>query len=301
MIEPSDYQAWQNILLREWYHCADDDYAGRLRKLIGLPNDAMNERALAETERPYTFEIEAALRQGCRVRKAKYGWDKRLRRFDQAKKQIISLEELLEQLREHHWFDRFVAHHLLVPYSSEAIEPLHELVERRWTTLRETGLWLLRSIGAETTDRLAANADQLICPTCVVHCASREITLSNYPTITYYGCRACGQSLTFQSRPDKIIAVLNEGMVETQVRLDHALRVNWLKHGRLFDFDSVEIIRATDEAVERFAVRVGNDIDPFRDPRYNHMQCLIDPACKLSENTPRVLEQVFGLVEWGKV
>jgi len=58
----------------------------------------------------------------------------------------------------------------------------------------------------------------------------------------------------------------------------------------------VNIIQATDEEVERFAVQVGNDIDPFRKPRYKEMPCLIDTDCDLSENTWRILQQMFGQV-----
>ena len=58
----------------------------------------------------------------------------------------------------------------------------------------------------------------------------------------------------------------------------------------------MEIIQATDEEVERFAVQVGNDTDPYREPRYEQMQCSVDPKCQLSENTLRILESIFGPV-----
>ena len=74
------------------------------------------------------------------------------------------------------------------------------------------------------------------------------------------------------------------------------LRVNWLEHRHLFDFDEVQIVQATDEDVERFAVQVGNDTDPTRKPRYPKMRCVILPECKLSENTMRILERMFGEV-----
>jgi hypothetical protein len=62
----------------------------------------------------------------------------------------------------------------------------------------------------------------------------------------------------------------------------------------LFDFDQVEIIQASDEEVERFAVQVGNDTDLVREPRYREMICKIGPECRLSENTIRILEKMFG-------
>ena len=74
-------------------------------------------------------------------------------------------------------------------------------------------------------------------------------------------------------------------------------QVNWSAQQRLFDFDRVEIIQATDEDVERFAMQVGNDTDPVRQPRYTQMHCLIAPGCRLSENSWRILQSFFGQVE----
>jgi hypothetical protein len=61
----------------------------------------------------------------------------------------------------------------------------------------------------------------------------------------------------------------------------------------------VEIIQASDEDIERFAVQVGNDTDPLRQPRYRQLHCRIGLTCHLSENSLRVLQSVFGVVERG--
>ena len=76
------------------------------------------------------------------------------------------------------------------------------------------------------------------------------------------------------------------------------VRVNWFAHGDLFDFDQVEIISATDEEVERFAVKVGNDTDPFRQPHYKNMPCRIAENCNLSKNSIKVLQKMFGEVSY---
>ena len=65
----------------------------------------------------------------------------------------------------------------------------------------------------------------------------------------------------------------------------------------MFDFDRVEIVQATNEEVERFVMRVGNDTDSFRKPRYEEMRCIVDSECQLSKNTFRILEHMFGRVE----
>jgi hypothetical protein len=96
--------------------------------------------------------------------------------------------------------------------------------------------------------------------------------------------------------PDEIVAVLDNQDATEQVQVNGSLRINWLVHRELFDFDRVEIVQATDEDIERFAVQVGNDTDELRQPRYATMVCTISPDCKLSEGAVRILEQVFGQV-----
>jgi hypothetical protein len=294
---------WQNILWREQQLCRDEEYAERLGKLIPDKQSQtawLHRRALERQGRPVVGEVEAALRRACAARpKANYDWVERLRRLDQGKRRTIPLAELIAELEAHHWFERFMARHLLIQYGGEAIQPLQTLVQAGSAELRLTAHWLLQSIGAETTSRLAQTAAQLLCPTCLVGCHRLEILLPGQESIGYYGCRACGQSRSFRSRPGCIAVVLNVEMAEEQASQDELLRVNWFRRDSLFDFDRVELIQANDEEVERFAVRVGNDTDPVRSPRYGQMACLIGPACYLSENSVRILERLFGRVEAG--
>jgi hypothetical protein len=115
--------------------------------------------------------------------------------------------------------------------------------------------------------------------------------------ITYYGCRICGQSREYFYLPQGVVAVLDTSWGKVQAEEDGLLQVNWLIHRTLFDFDRIKIIQATDEDVERFAVQVGNDTDPFRRLRYQQMSCVVGSECRLSENTIRILERMFGQVE----
>ncbi len=85
-------------------------------------------------------------------------------------------------------------------------------------------------------------------------------------------------------------------MAVEQMTDGQTLRVSWFHRRELFDFDRVEIIQASDEEVERFAVQVGNDTDELRQPRYQGMVCIISSDCLLSENTVRILERMFGEV-----
>lgn len=90
------------------------------------------------------------------------------------------------------------------------------------------------------------------------------------------------------------MVVLDHRMAD-EIQLDNdTLRVNWFSQGEPFDFDSVEIIAASDEEVERFAVRLGNDTEPWRQPRYRQMSCIVHPSSGLSENTLKILGRTFG-------
>lgn len=59
----------------------------------------------------------------------------------------------------------------------------------------------------------------------------------------------------------------------------------------------MEIIQATDEDVERFAIQVGNDTDSSRQGNYAKMPYTLNKDCQLSENTKRVLDSMFGVID----
>lgn len=289
---------WQNIIWREWQHCDDNDYAERLYKAIYRgPISWLYRLNLKRQPRPYAAEVEAALRQACKsLRGAKHVWERRLDRLDRAKEKPIAMPKLAAGLQDHHWLERFVARHVLLSRGGQAVKLLRPLLDDGPPELRETVLWLLRSIEADTTKRLAQEVDNLVCPTCLVHCYLHETPLPYYDRAKYYGCRACHQSRTFQTWPHGLIVVLDTTMKIERVEQDGLLRVNWFQRLDPFDFDRIEIIQAGDEEIERFAIRVGNDTDPFREPRYEVMDCYVGPACRLSANSQRILDNIFRSV-----
>jgi hypothetical protein len=160
-----------------------------------------------------------------------------------------------------------------------------------------TAQWLLRSIELETTARLYPLMESLVCPRCLVHCHAHWIDVPGVMPLVYYGCRNCGQSREFLEWTGNIVTVLDTEMAEPFVEQDDTLRGNWFVLRTMFDCDRVDIIRTTDEDVERFAMQIGNDTDEVREARYKEMQCVIDPACELSKNTIRILQHMFGRVE----
>jgi predicted Zn finger-like uncharacterized protein len=153
---------------------------------------------------------------------------------------------------------------------------------------------------AEYTTHLRDPMPYLVCKQCLVHCASHQIEVLGLGTVTFYGCQNCYQSRDF-FEADAVIAVLNNQNLQQIHQRQRILRINWLVRRALFDFDTVEILQANDEDVERFAVQVGNDTDPIRKPRYEEMRCLVSKDCGLSDNSLRILRHTFGSVEMGEI
>ncbi len=172
---------------------------------------------------------------------------------------------------------------------------LQIMVKQEWF-LRDVAAQMLKDI-AQATRHLGGRPGQLLCPRCLARCCAHPVDLPWDVDVTYYGCRVCHQSQEFIDCPRGIVAVLDAAWRGAQAQRGGLLWVNWQARRALFDFDRVEIIRATDEDVERFAMQAGNDTDPFRRPRYAQMHCVVNPACGLSENTLRILESTFGRVE----
>lgn len=163
--------------------------------------------------------------------------------------------------------------------------------------LRWVATGWLESIAEETKRRLASRASRLLCPHCLVHCGTHPINRLLECEV-YYGCQICGQSQQFLNLDEcQIVAELNNQSTVKQYQHNSVLRVNWLERGKLFYFDRIEIIQATDEEVEKFVVKVGNDTDVRRQPRYKLLKCELSPNCELSENTIRILKRTFGKVE----
>jgi RNase P subunit RPR2 len=251
--------------------------------------------------RPHPFELEAALQEACAQRPAaRRVWTEPLRRLEERKQQPGSPPTLIASLQSWgswNWIERFTARHTLVTLGGESVASLRAIAENRESPQWRTAVWLLKSIAEDTTLRLKRQAPRLLCPHHLVRCSAHTVRLSERTAFTYYGCRACGQSREFLEVPGEVVVILDAGMVEERKQQDDTLRVNWLIHRSLFDFDCIEIVQATDEEVERFAVQVGNDTDALR-RRYKKMRCVVAPRCRLAENTLRILRSLFRKVEY---
>lgn len=295
--EPS-LDNWQNILWAEGQSCNDKDYARRLYESC----DGYKNPFAFNPPRPLAHTVEHALYTACRESNgARFVWQKRLKQLEQEKRKSTPTSKLITTLQDHHWFERFLARQVLLHRGAETIPSLQLLALEESGALKQTAIWLIDSICAETTARLGRTADQWVCPNCFTRCHQHQIEKVWQPDPIFYGCRYCRRSCNLLYCPAGIVAQLDSGWRSLYQQKDSTLFVNWSMLRTLFDFDEVEIVRATNEDVERFAVQIGNDTDPIRRPHYQAMSCHIDPACHLSANTVRILENTFGRVEQGNV
>jgi hypothetical protein len=186
--------------------------------------------------------------------------------------------------------DLLDAYPKIIALGGEATSVLLDVRYRPHHPFRSLARQLLQEIEAETTARLKDKVAHLLCPSCLTRCDKvRKRSFS------FYGCRTCGRSRELLA-VSVLVAVLDSQTESELSKQDKLLRANWSIRRKIFDFDEVEIVRATDEDVERFAVQAGNDTDPIRQPRYKKMRCAIAPDCQLSKNTMRILQYTFGNV-----
>ena len=244
---------------------------------------------------PQSDQLDAAFEQAYKKHpEAKQVWGDVIKRFIDQRETPVPPDELVANLiQSRNWTDRFVASHLLVACGGLAVASLAEIAGRVSSPMRGTATRLLHSIEMETTYNLADKADTLLCPTCLTRCIRHQVQVSSELTTSFYGCRTCSQSREFLE--GNVVAVLDANTTD-DVDVSDTIRINWLARRELFDFDSVEIVQAGDEDIERFAVQVGNDTDPFRQRHYKTMSCKVAPGCDLSENTVKILQRMFGTV-----
>jgi hypothetical protein len=208
--------------------------------------------------------------------------------------QVETEEKYLQELTD--WLVQLIKNYpKVLAFGGEAVTALHTITKTKDHALCHVAHQLLHKIADGTASRLKLHAHRLFCPHCLTGCTEHKLNLGWWQSLIYYGCRTCGQSREFLKVP--LVAVLDRQMEAEQAESQAELRVNWLRRRNLYDFGRVEIIEATDEDVERFAVQVGNDTDEWRKPRYEQMSCVVSAQCQLSANTLRILERMFGEVK----
>lgn len=110
-------------------------------------------------------------------------------------------------------------------------------------------------------------------------------------------CRICGQQDRKYSGIETVVAVLDNQKHWQDKQSGSELRVNWPVRRKPFDFDAVEVVRATDEEVEAFTNQMRFESDERIASRLLTMGCRVDPGCGLKDGTMRLLGLVFGEVK----
>lgn len=181
----------------------------------------------------------------------------------------------------------------LITLGGEAVPQIQALAGQENFVLQGAATRLLQDIAQDTTTRLGHRASNLLCLSCLRRFGPHRVAIALWRPLTYYGCRVCGQGQDFFE--GKVILILNEKESTELSRQEGVLEVNWMIRRKMFDFDEAMIVNASDEAVERFAVQIGNDIEQRQ--IYRKTRCKLSSNCKLSENTLRILRRAFGHLE----
>lgn len=188
--------------------------------------------------------------------------------------------------------DLVTAYPKVVALGGDAIKPLL-VIATKDEQRRPIIFQIVQDIAQQTTKKPKSQASKLLCTRCLKRSfGTCQVKFPEERPVSYYGCQLCGQTRNFFS--GKVIAVLDDKMEASYLLQDKVVRINWLSYRKLFDFDKVEIIQASDEYVERFAVQVGNDVDKRQS--YGQIHCLVSSQCKLSDNTMKILQHTFGVV-----
>ena len=107
-------------------------------------------------------------------------------------------------------------------------------------------------------------------------------------------CRVCDRARFGAYDIGLVVAVLDRTMQHGHRREGDVVRANWLKQRRLFDFDRVEVLSATDYDVETLCMQIGNDTDAYRVARHESMPCVVAAGSGLSQSAVNMLESTFG-------
>ncbi len=291
------YLPWQRIIWGEINHARDPEYAeylylavnnGYLRWVNRLSHWVRPRASAREVESALYFLADELEWSGADI------WAKNLRRLEREQNGEVPVEQLIIDLMDYHWLRRFLARHVLFFRGGEAIARLNKISSP--AEVQKTALWLMRSISSDTTQRLHQQTEKWICHICFLRCKRHQVNRAGVD-LPYYGCRGCARSWGLLHIERDIVCCLASRETPLHQEDQGDLYVNWTRHQALFDFDWIWLKQADDETVERFAVDVGNDLDPKRRSNVSRMLCVVEPNLDLSLNTLRILESMFGRIE----
>lgn len=171
-----------------------------------------------------------------------------------------------------------------------ALDPL--IVDLRATLPEHLHLGAAQTLAHIYRD-LAPRRHEICCDACLTRFRRRLLWLGTLPLVPVLVCRQCGRAGQARFDVRALVGVFDEGL-PGRAEAGRTLRIDLRQHDALFDFDRLEIHRATDHEVLRLCTRAAEGA--FRRRRYRRVRCLVSDRANLSENTLRVLERTFGTV-----
>ena len=260
------------------------------RVRIGVPNNVEADESCNEITPEYVMSMLNLTKDGIKIRSAgRIVLDESHQMIYDARHFEVILNRLC---------DVADTYRPILAAGGEAVPALRKMMLEHYMGPGKQAVELLRGIGERTAARFKHRAHNLICPHCLTRFAGNRVTIPGESDVIVYGCRLCWQSHDYFE--GRVVMVLAQQMAEKQLEAKGTFRRNWLVQRQLCDFHSVEILQATDEDVERFAMQVGNDTDPVRQASYQKMTCTLYPNVDLSENTLRILARTFGTLTSGQ-
>ena len=184
----------------------------------------------------------------------------------------------------------------IIRLGGEVVPILQKTISFSDDKLHPVATQLLSEISTKTTTELGNRLSQLVCCQCFLKFESLNLYgKSSLRTGRYIGCRGCHQSRDFfEGAIGVVFDVANE---QLQYEKNGILWVNWIHYQKVFDFDLIHIIQASDQDIERFVIQIGNDSDKHQQKKRYSQACFISPSCQLSANTMHILKSMFGEVE----
>jgi hypothetical protein len=162
-----------------------------------------------------------------------------------------------------------------------------------WILRLLTALWRIRGCAAYLRRVLRERITWLACGDCLARLEKRS--LPGCP-VKYHVCRKCHRVYDAGERWGywrRIVAVLDRNWKGDQAphpEDSNVLCVSGLTRGVAMDADSIEIVDASDEQIERFVMSVHNDTDEYRRTLYPRLVCHVAPHIPSTQTVNRLRE-----------
>lgn len=178
---------------------------------------------------------------------------------------------------------------------SRALLPLYKLNNKKATNSQdiEASLFTLHS-------KCSAIRSHGVCEKCFSRSHLLEITSLNRGdlvgmTLKYIVCKNCKSNLYLNGDINLIRWVLDRNMQDDTHISGPELNVNALKYEGAIEFDEVLIIDADDYDVEKFVLKMMDDMDDTRRNGYGNIPAYLSPGLSLSPAKLNLLQDHFDL------